>query len=191
MTDQVTLPREPPRRADARRNHDAVLAAAREAFTQDAPPTLEEIARRAGVGIGTLYRNFPDRSALLKAVYLDEVQTVCDAGADLAATRSPWEALAGWLHRYVQYLATKRALAQELCTAFGAGNPVFASCRTAVAEAGEPLLRAAQTEGTARADVEIDDVVRLVSSISTGSYSTDAQLQRVLAMAIDGLRARG
>lgn len=191
MTEQATLRREPPKRADARRNYDAILTAARTAFAQDAPPTLEDIARSAGVGIGTLYRNFPDRSALLEAVYLDEVQTLCDVGADLASTREPWEALAAWLHRYVEYLATKRSLAEELRTAFGAGNPVFASCRTAITEAGDPLLRAAQTEGSARADVEIDDVVRLVSSISTGSYSTPDQLERVLGMAIDGLRVRG
>ncbi|PRY16890.1 TetR/AcrR family transcriptional regulator [Kineococcus rhizosphaerae] len=189
MTGSV-LRREPPRRADARRNYEAILAAAREAFTQDAPPTLEDVARTAGVGIGTLYRNFPDRSALLEAVYLDEVQTLCDVGRDLAAARPPWEALAGWLHRYVQYLATKRSLAEELRSAFGAGNPVFASCRTAITEAGDPLLRAAQSAGDARADVGIDDVVRLVSSISTGSYSTPDQLDRVLGMAIDGLRAR-
>ncbi len=90
----------------------------------------------------------------------------------------------------MQYLATKRSLAEELRSAFGAGNPVFASCRTAITEAGEPLLRAAQADGSARGDVEIDDVVRLVSSISTGSYSTPDQLDRVLGMAVDGLRAR-
>lgn len=185
-----TLRREPPRRADARRNYEKVLASAREAFTREEPPTLEDIARSAGVGIGTLYRNFPDRSALLEAIYLDEVQDLCDVATELAGTRTPWDALAGWLQRYVQYLATKRSLAEELRSAFGAGNPVFASCRTAITEAGEPLLRAAQADGSARADVEIDDVVRLVSSISTGSYSTPDQLDRVLGMAVDGLRAR-
>src|SRR6058998_1221337 len=103
-----------PKRADARRNYEKILAAAREAFAEGGESTaLEEIARRAGVGIGTLYRHFPTRQALVEALYLDEVDEVCRSAADFADAE-PWEALNGWLERFIAYLGTKRALAHEL-----------------------------------------------------------------------------
>src|SRR5256885_8921966 len=95
-----------PKRADARRNYDKVIAAAREAFAEGGPSTsLEEIARRAEVGIGTLYRNFPNRQALLEAVYVGELEDLCRAAGDLDALE-PWDALVTWLHRFVGYMAT-------------------------------------------------------------------------------------
>src|SRR3954453_8896037 len=103
-----------PKRADARRNYGKVLTAAREAFAEGGEATaLEEIARRAGVGIGTLYRHFPNRQALLEAVYVDEVAGICRSAADLDAT-DPWEALEGWFQSFIGYMATKQALAAEL-----------------------------------------------------------------------------
>src|ERR1700761_8942102 len=103
-----------PKRADARRNYDKVVAAAREAFAEGGTATsLEEIARRAEVGIGTLYRNFPNRQALLEAVYVGEVEDVSRSAEDFDGAE-PWDALVGWLHRVVGYLVTKQALAQEL-----------------------------------------------------------------------------
>src|SRR5579863_4511296 len=100
-----------PKRADAMRNHERLIAAARDAFAErGASTSLEEIARRAEVGIGTLYRNFPNRQALLEAVYVDEVEDICGAAADLEPLE-PWEALTAWLHRVVGYLLTKHALA--------------------------------------------------------------------------------
>ena len=103
-----------PKRADAQRNREKVLIAAREAFAERGVSTsLEEIARRAGVGIGTLYRHFPTRQALLEAVYVDEVQDLCRSAADFEDL-APWNALVAWLHRFVGYLATKQALAGEL-----------------------------------------------------------------------------
>src|SRR4051794_26124244 len=102
-----------PKRADARRNYEKVLAAAREAFAEGGESTaLEEIARRAGVGIGTLYRHFPTRQALVEALYLDEVEEVCRSAGDFEGG-DPWEALNGWVNRFIGYLATKRALAHE------------------------------------------------------------------------------
>src|SRR3981081_1546294 len=102
-----------PKRADARRNYDKVVSAAREAFAAGGAATsLEEIARRAEVGIGTLYRNFPNRQALLEAVYVDEVESLCRSAAELDAL-PPWEAFSAWVHRLVGYLATKQALAHE------------------------------------------------------------------------------
>src|ERR1700750_1364877 len=110
-TEQALLTR--PKRADARRNYEKVLAAAREAFAEGGESTaLEEIARRAGVGIGTLYRHFPNRQALIEALYLEEVEEVCRTAAELDGA-DPWEALNGWLERFIGYIATKRALAAE------------------------------------------------------------------------------
>src|SRR3954470_23691552 len=103
-----------PKRADARRNYGKVLGAAREAFAEGGEATsLEEIARRAGVGIGTLYRHFPSRQALLEAVYVDEVEEVCRSAAELSEM-DPWDALNSWFQRFVGYVATKQALAAEL-----------------------------------------------------------------------------
>src|SRR5690242_20978936 len=103
-----------PKRADARRNYEKVLAAAREAFAEGGESTaLEEIARRAGVGIGTLYRHFPNRQALLEALYVNEVDEVCRSAAELDGG-DPWEELNGWFEGLMGYFATKRALAAEL-----------------------------------------------------------------------------
>jgi AcrR family transcriptional regulator len=102
-----------PKRADARRNYDKLIAAAREAFTErDSSASLEDIARRAGVGIGTLYRHFPTRTDLIEAVYVEEVETLCRSADDLRDA-PPWDALVGWLHRFIGYVATKHALAEE------------------------------------------------------------------------------
>src|ERR1700755_1566355 len=104
-----------PKRADARRNSAKVVPAARDAFAEGGESTsLEEIARRAGVGIGTLYRNFPNRQALLEALYLREVEEVRRAGAKLEDSADPWEALSAWFERFIGYMATKRALLSEL-----------------------------------------------------------------------------
>src|SRR6476661_11080843 len=100
-----------PKRADARRNYDALIAAAREAFTEaDRDASLENIARRAGVGIGTLYRHFPTRTDLIQAVYVEEVEGLAGSAEDVA-DREPWDALVTWLYGFVGYIATKQALA--------------------------------------------------------------------------------
>src|SRR6266478_6346766 len=109
---QIQLQR--PMRADARRNYDKLVAGARAVFTEDGTSAaLEDVAERAGVGIGTLYRHFPTRQALLEAVYVDEVEAMARAAADLFEL-PPWEALSQWLHQYVGFAATKRALNEAL-----------------------------------------------------------------------------
>src|SRR4051812_17930442 len=128
-----------PKRADALRNYEKLVAAAREAFTEaDRSASLEDIARRAGVGIGTLYRNFPTRADLVQAIYVDEVEALSRSAAELPDLE-PGEALWGWLHRFVGYVATKQALSEEL---FGVAAPerraVFAGCRAMLSSAGEP-----------------------------------------------------
>ncbi|WP_432839395.1 TetR/AcrR family transcriptional regulator [Dactylosporangium sp. CA-092794] len=175
-----------PQRADARRNFDALLAAAREAFAEHGSGTsLEDIARRAGVGIGTLYRNFPTRQDLFDAVYVGEIEALCQA-ADAVAGLEPWDALTGWLHRFVDYAATKRALSEEI----NRDSPMIRECRTAIHEAAGPLLARAQAAGVARRDVSADDLLRLISGLTAGGYVDDAQRERVLTIALDGVRAR-
>src|SRR3954465_10567767 len=121
-----------PKRADARRNYDKVLAAAREAFAEGGDSTaLEEIARRAGAGIGTLYRHFPNRQALGEALYLDEVEEVCRSAAELEGG-DPWEAFNSWLERFIAYLATKRVLATELLNNLGPDALLFKECRASL-----------------------------------------------------------
>jgi AcrR family transcriptional regulator len=181
---------ERPKRADARRNYDKVVNAAREAFAErGASTSLEEIARRAGVGIGTLYRNFPNRQALLEAVYVGEVEDVCRSAAEFAAL-DPWEALAGWLHRLVGYLVTKQALAHELLDYVDRGAELFQSCRTALFEAGEPLVARAQAAHVLRKDTNLAEIIQLVGGIAKIPMAEPGQIEHILEIALDGLRHR-
>ncbi len=179
-----------PKRADARRNYEKVVTAAREAFAEGGASTsLEEIARRAQVGIGTLYRHFPNRQALLEAVYLDEVLSLCRSASDLAEL-PPWEALVAWLHRFVGYLATKQALAQELMNYVDRDADFFQSCRTALFAAGGPLLARAQQARVARTDTDLGEVVQMLGGIAKITTSEADQLDHILEIALDGLRYR-
>ncbi len=179
-----------PLRADARRNYEKLLAAGRQAFTEEgSSASLEEIARRAGVGIGTLYRHFPTRQALLEAVYVEEVEALCRS-AEGSQDQAPWEALVAWLHRFVEYVATKEALAQELFAYIDRDADVFRHCHTMFYEAGGPLLERAQQAGVVREDTNIMEVVRMVAGIAKIPSGTPEQIERVLDMALDGLRYR-
>ncbi len=179
-----------PKRADARRNYEKVLAAAREAFAEGGESTaLEEIARRAGVGIGTLYRHFPNRQALLEALYVNEVEEVCRSAAELDGI-DPWQALNAWFARLMGYLATKQALAQELLNYFDRDADLFQVCRTSLYDAGEPLLRRAQEAGVVRQDVEFPEVMQLVMGIAKIPAADPGQIEHILRIALDGLRYR-
>ena len=179
-----------PKRADARRNYEKVLAAAREAFAEGGESTaLEEIARRAGVGIGTLYRHFPNPQALLEALYVGEVEEMCRSAAELDGS-DPWEALNGWFEGFIAYIATKRALAAELQNYLDPDAPLFQACRTALFEAGEPLLRHAQEAGIVRRDVSIGDVIQMVVGIGKMPTKDPKQNEHILRVALDGLRYR-
>ena len=176
-----------PKRADAQRNYAKLLEAARAAFTEaDTKASLEDIARRAGVGIGTLYRHFPTRRVLIEAVYVDEVEALSRSARDVAGL-PPWAALTAWLWRYVEYVATKQALANELF-ADGASSDVFANCRSALYSAGAPLVERAQNAGIVRADVGIADVLHLISGVAKVSATNNDQAERILEVALDGLR---
>src|ERR1700761_5448290 len=185
---EILIPR--PKRADARRNYDKVIAAAREAFAEGGPsPSLEEIARRAEVGIGTLYRNFPNRQALLEAVYVGELDGLCRAAGELEDLE-PWDALVGWLRRFVGYMATKQALAHELLDYMDRDAPLFRSCRAMMYEAGEPLLERARTAGGVRPDISLSDMIQMVSGIAKIQGAEPGQIEHILEIALDGLRYR-
>ena len=183
----VTALSQRPQRADARRNYEKVVTAAREAFAEGGASTsLEEIARRAQVGIGTLYRHFPTRQHLLEAVYLDEVEAICRSAADLADL-APWDALVAWLRQFVGFAATKRALAQEMLATIGSDAEVFRTCRGAIATAGDGLLERAQAAGSVRPDANFTDIGRLLGGIAS-IQSDPEQIERILDIVLDGLR---
>ncbi|MEW2513832.1 helix-turn-helix domain-containing protein [Streptomyces sp. NPDC046870] len=187
MPIDLSLLRAPrPNRADAARNYDALLEAAREVFTEygaDAP--LDEVARRVGVGIATLYRNFPTRDSLLENVYLTEVEAVCRMANGLQG-EDPWVGITSWLSRFVDYVATKRAVA----VGFDRDAPVYKACVEALNEAGGPLLARAQSAGVMRSDVNIDDVMRYAMAYTTVNFASAEQRDKMLQIAFDGLRPR-
>jgi AcrR family transcriptional regulator len=179
-----------PKRADARRNYDKVVAAARDAFTENGAETsLEGIARRAEVGIGTLYRNFPNRQALLEAVYAEEVETLCGAVPELEG-RDPWDALAEWLRRFVTYMTTKQALASELLNYTDLQAPLFTECRAALYGAGGPLLERAQAAGEVRSDTDLAEIIQLVGGVAKIQGVDAEQVEHLLQIVLDGLRPR-
>ncbi len=178
-----------PKRADARRNYDKLVTAAREVFAeQGSGATLEEISRRAGVGIGTLYRHFPARENLVEATYLDGVEEVCAAALRHGVNEEPWEALTGWLLELVSFAATKRVLADEMFAVMDRDAVVFRYCSGAIYDAGEPLLLRAQAAGAVRDDVDILDVTKMVAGIAGLRTAGPEQVKRIVAVALDGLR---
>jgi AcrR family transcriptional regulator len=177
-----------PKRADALRNYEKVVAAARAAFTEEgSSASLEEIARRAGVGIGTIYRNFPNRQVLLEAVYTQEVEALCRSAAEYAPLE-PWDALVAWLHRFVDYMATKQALAAELLDYMDRDAPLFTGCRDLMYAAGGQLLERAREAGVVRPDTNLSDVIQLAGGIAKIQTGDPSQVYRILDIALDGLR---
>jgi AcrR family transcriptional regulator len=175
-----------PHRADARRNFDALLAAARDAFNREGiDVALEDIAREAGVGIATLYRNFPTRADLIEAVYVSEIEELIQAARDVS-DHEPWDALETWLRRFSGYVATKLAMLQGL----NKDSDMFRVCRAAMNNAASPLYERAEAAGEIRTDTSLDDVLRLVSGVTASHYESDEQRERVLALALDAIRTR-
>jgi AcrR family transcriptional regulator len=172
---------------------DRLLETARIAIARDgSDASLDDIARDAGVGSGTLYRHFPTRVALLEAVYRDEVARLCSEGDRLLeSTMEPGEALAQWLRAYVSFGAMKRGLMGPLTTALGQDSGLFASCRTLITGTGGQLVERAQAAGAIRSDVQVSDVLRLASVIAHAGELTREGTElsdRLLTVAIDGLR---
>ncbi len=177
----------PARRADAERNRDKILAAARGAFADsDAEVSMAEISRRARVGMATLYRNFPGRQELLEALYADEVDAVCKA-AETVDGETPGAALVAWLHRFFAFITSKRHIAAELLKQTDQSNPLFKNNRTRVMTAGLPLLAAAQHAGEVRDDLTLEQILDMIVAIAT-IHGEAGYTGPILQAALDGLR---
>jgi len=180
-------PPSPARRADAERNRDKILAAARAAFADpDADVSMAEVSRRAGVGMATLYRNFPGRRELLEALYTDEVDAVC-AAAEAVGGATPAAALDAWLRRFFAYFTSKRHIATELLEHADSSDPVFGGNRARVLAAGGPLLAAAQDAHEVRDDLSLEQVLDLVVAIAR-IPGDPAYVEPILRATLDGLR---
>ena len=178
-------------RADARRNRERLLAAATAAFAEHgAEAPLEDIARRAGVGIGTLYRHFPTRLALQEGVFRSQVETVCARGRELAEDPSPGDAFAAWLRVLTGFLATKRGLSHALISTLGKDSELISSCGQVMRTTAEQLLKRAQQAGTVRKDLTAMDVMRLMHGIGVAVEQTPGDADRMLSLMLDGMRAR-
>jgi AcrR family transcriptional regulator len=177
-------------RADARQNHARLIAAATQTFGEKgAGAPLEEIARRAGVGIGTLYRHFPTRLDLQAAVFRTQVSTVCGKGDELLQTELPEQAFATWMRSLAAYLITKRGLSKALIEAVGAESELIKSCWMAMRDTTERLLANAQQAGAIRSDVTATDVVRLIHGVAVSTEKQPDRAEILLSVTLDGLRA--
>ena len=186
-----TTPR--PLRADAQRNRDRLLAAAVQAFSQDGPDvTLDAIAKQAGVGIGTLYRHFPTRESLVEASYRNELARLCDAVPELLRTLPPDRALRAWMDRFVDYMTTKRGMAEALRMVIASGGNPFAQSRDLLVGAIAELLGAGAEAGSVRSDVAPGDLLTGLGGITlaAGDPSQREQAGRLLDLLADGLRRR-
>jgi AcrR family transcriptional regulator len=185
----------PPRRADARRNYDKLIAAAAAAFAEHGADdvSLEEIARRAGLGIGTLYRHFPARQSLLEAVYKEQVDALDALAAKLMTAESPGAALGEWIRAFAAFGRTKRSLSGALVATLGKNSELMSTCSKVLRDCTEALLGRAQQAGAARADVTGADVLRLTHGLimaSDAHPSDPGQTERMVSLIVGGLLSR-
>ncbi|MGH3320292.1 MAG: TetR/AcrR family transcriptional regulator [Streptosporangiaceae bacterium] len=176
-------------RSDARRNYVALITTARAALAEHGvEASLEDIARRAGVGIGTLYRHFPSRLDLLEAVYRNDVETLARGAETLSESETEWDALEQWLALFIEYAATKRVLFHELFDAIGKDSELFTHSRQVVDVSVSKLLTRAQEAGVARRDVQPSDLLRLVGGCTMMPHLERDQQERMLRVVLAGLR---
>lgn len=176
----------PTRRATAERNRDKIVTAAQAAFADpNAEVSMAEIARRAGVGMATLYRNFPGRRELLESLYVEEVNVICDAaGSDDAET--PGAALTAWLRRLVAFVPTKRLIVSELLEHTDATNPILSNNRARVLAVGRPLLDAAQQAHEVREDLTLEQILAMIAAIAK-IQGDPGYLEPMFQTMLDGL----
>jgi AcrR family transcriptional regulator len=183
----VSQPVSSTKRADAERNRGKILTVARAAFAEpEADVSMAEISRRAGVGMATLYRNFPGRRELLEALFVAEVDAICTAAAE-GGEQMPDTRLLCWLRQLFAFFASKRHIASELLKHSDGTEPVFGGGRARVIAAGKPLLAAAQQAGEIRDDLTIEQVLDLIHAVAT--IQVDASgVEPILQTVLDGLR---
>jgi AcrR family transcriptional regulator len=178
-------------RADARRNRAKLIEVASQAFAEHgADVSLEEIARRTGVGIGTLYRHFPTREHLVEIVYRRELELLAGAATELLAEKSPDMALDEWMHRFVSYLAAKRGMATSLKLLFTSNSALFTEGTMRITAAFEKLLSAAIEAGTVRDDLHAGDVLYTLFGIYSIPDAPDwrERAHRIVRLIMDGAR---
>lgn len=177
-------------RADAQRNIDALLASAMAVFTTsgvDAP--VREIAEKAGVGVGTVYRHFPQRADLIAAVFRREIDACADTALVLAAEHPPFDALAHWMQRYAAFIAAKRGLASALHSGDPAYDGLPAYFKERLQPAFRTLIAAATEAGEVRADIDPEEILSAVASLCMSTYNDKpGQAKRMVALLVDGLR---
>jgi AcrR family transcriptional regulator len=186
--DLVSTDRRP--RADAVRNRELLLSAAADAFAAGgADVPLEDIARSAGVGIGTLYRHFPTREALVEAVYRNEIDVLCERADELLETMPPDLALAEWMRLFVRHVATKKGMLSVLKPLLSSNPSFFDQTRGRATAAATKLLEAGVAAGTVRGDIDGGDLIRAVGGIcmSTDQERSEAS-ERLVGLLFDGLR---
>ncbi|HEV2427034.1 MAG TPA: helix-turn-helix domain-containing protein [Acidimicrobiales bacterium] len=178
-----------PQRADARRNYEKLVEAARDLFDEEGDTSMEAIAKRAGVGIGTLYRHFPKRIDVVEAVYRDDVEQVVAVAERAAATLGPWEAVDSFLRAFVTYALGKRRFLNELREAFEKNPSLKSSARERLDYAMHLVVDRGQAAGVVRSDLAGDDVLSLVGPMCMSATLSREQAERLLGMILDGLRA--
>jgi AcrR family transcriptional regulator len=178
-----------PLRADAQRNYLLLVDAAREVFAeQGGDASMEAIAKRAGVGIGTLYRHFPKRIDIVEAVYRNDVDELMRTAEGLLSDLEPWPALVEWLHAFIRYAQGKRVFLSELHEAFEKNPQLKVASRERINQMTQRLLERAQGAGVARTDVDGEDVMQLIGPMCMSATLTDDQGERLITMILDGLR---
>ena len=178
-------------RADAQRNRERILEVAKEAFTRSgANISLDDVARQAGVGAGTLYRHFPTREALLEAVYRTEVEKLAAAAREFAARMPPVEALRTWMLLFVDYIAAKQIIAPALNTLVGGSSKVFESSGAHIKRAIRILVKRAVESGDIRPDLEPFDLLRALVGVSNVASTPDwkQSARRLVDILIAGSR---
>nr|WP_040750027.1 TetR/AcrR family transcriptional regulator [Nocardia transvalensis] len=175
-------------RADARRNYERIIECARAAFAEHGPEApLDDIARRAGVGPGTLYRHFPQRDALIEAVYRSSIETLSARAHELAETRPPAEALEQWFRAQVDFVMDKRSLAATLKAAIDRSSETFTLCSSLIVDAATTVLRPAQEAGLVRDDIQPRDLLRLGHGIGAACETAPDAADRLIAVTLAGL----
>jgi AcrR family transcriptional regulator len=188
--DSDVVPTERPMRADARRNRQRVFDAARELFATPAgDPSMEHIARAAGVGVGTMYRNWPSRSALVEAIYQDDLDGLRGLAVQRSAELEPWDALVRWLHDYLAHVQAKRGMLAELGTSFEARPELLTESRRRVLDATAIVLEPARAAGAVRADLTAADLVQLVRGMVLPGVTQPSRYPFLLQVVLDGIRA--
>ncbi len=179
-----------PMRADARRNRQRVFDAARELFAEPgSDPSMEHIARVAGVGVGTMYRNWPSRAALVEAIYRDDLAELRTLAERHHAEQPPWDALALWLRDYLTHVETKRGMLAELGPAFDARPELLTDSRRRVLEAAAIVLDPARVAGLVRADLTEADIVQLVRGMVLPGVTPPERYPFLLGIVLAGIRA--